>query len=232
MFGLGGFLCIKSLGFLECGQMNEFLHEALMRGEDTLKKLAEAQLTICGLGAIGSNLAESLARQGFKNFFLIDFDRIEEHNIGTQSYFLDELGMLKALALSNHLYRISKTIPNYSTMKLDEANVKRLLSESGIVIDSFDESESRKVVTEFCLKNRLSCLHIGLNESYGEIMWNEGYRIPQDRGLNACNYPLSRNIIILTIAVASETLIDFVLTGKRTNRFLTLKDFTIEEMEV
>ena len=212
--------------------MNEFLHEAIMRGEDTLKKLAEAQLTICGLGAIGSNLSENLARQGFKHFLVIDFDRIEEHNIGTQSYNIDEIGMLKASALSSHLYRISKALVEYSTTKLDESNVRRSLAKSEIVIDGFDNREARKAVTEFCLQENKECLHIGLNEAYGEIFWNEGYRIPQDRGENICDYPLARNIIILTIAVASETLIDFVLTGKRTNRFLTLKDFTIEEMEV
>lgn len=212
--------------------MNEFLHEMLSRGEGTLKKLAEAQLTICGLGAIGSNLSENLARQGFKHFTIIDFDRIEEHNIGTQSYHEDEIGMLKVSALSNHLYRISKAVVEYTTAKLDESNVKKLLAKSEIVIDSFDNREARKVVTEFCLKKKLPCLHLGLNEAYGEIMFNENYRIPQDRGVNACNYPLLRNIIILTIAVASETLIDFVLTGKKTNRFITLKDFHIEEMEV
>lgn len=212
--------------------MNEFLHESLMRGEDALKKLAEARITICGLGAIGSNLAESLARQGFAKFFIIDFDRIEEHNIGTQSYNLDEIGMLKTAALSNHLYRISKTLPGYTEQKLDKVNAKRLLLGSKIIVDSFDNRESRKAVTEFCLKEKLPCLHVGLNESYGECMFNEGYRIPQDRGENACNYPLARNIIMLTVAVASETLIDFILTGKKTNRFITLKDFTIEEMEV
>ncbi len=209
----------------------EFLHETLMRGEDALKKIAEARLTICGLGAIGSNLAESLARQGFKNFFIIDFDRIEEHNIGTQSYSLDEIGALKTSALSNHLYRISKILPGYYESKLDKANVKRLLVGSEIVIDSFDNSESRKAVTEFCTQTKRECVHLGLNEAYGEVVWNEEYRVPEDRGVDACNYPLARNIIMLTVAVASETLINFILTGKKTNRFITLKDFTIEEME-
>ncbi len=210
----------------------EFLHEALMRGEETLKKLAEAHLTICGLGAIGSNLTENLARQGFKHFTIIDFDRIEEHNIGTQSYHEDEVGMLKVSALSNHLYRISKASVECTTAKLNESNVKKLLSKPGIVIDSFDNSESRKVVTEFCLENKLPCVHLGLNEAYGEVMWNEEYRVPEDRGVDACNYPLARNIIMLTVAVASETLINFILTRKKTDRFITLKDFTIEEMEV
>jgi len=212
--------------------MNQFLHESLMRGEDALKKIAEAHITVCGVGAIGSNLTENLARQGFKDFFIIDFDRIEEHNIGTQSYHADEVGMQKVRALRNHLFRISKVLAECTELELDEANARRFLSEPGIVIDSFDNRASRKVVTEFCAQTKKDCLHLGLNEAYGEVMWNEEYRIPQDRGVDACNYPLARNIIILTVAVASETLIDFVLTGKKTNRFITLKDFTIEEMEV
>ena len=212
--------------------MNPFLHESLMRGEDALKKIAEVHITVCGLGAIGSNLTEKLTRQGFRNFCIIDFDRIEEHNIGTQSYHLDEVGMQKAQALRSHLFRISKASVEFRSSKLDESNDRRFLSGPGIVVDSFDNRASRKVVTEFCAQTKKDCLHLGLNEAYGEVMWNEEYRIPQDRGFDTCNYPLARNIIMLTVAVASETLIEFVLTGKKTNRFITLKDFTIEEMEV
>ena len=213
--------------------MNQFFHESLMRGEDALNKLVEARLTLCGLGAIGSNLAESLARQGFKHFSIIDFDRIEEHNIGTQSYHEDEIGMLKVAAISNHLYRISKASVEYTTAKLDETNVKRLLSKSEIVIDSFDNRESRKVVTEFCLKKKLPCLHIGLAEGYGEVIWNEIYRIPQDRGVDACNYPLARNIIMLTVAVASEVIIKFIVSGQKIkeNYTITLRDFSIQKFK-
>lgn len=213
--------------------MNPFLHESLMRGEDALKKIAEVHITVCGLGAIGSNLSENLARQGFKDFYIIDFDRIEEHNIGTQSYHADEVGMLKASALSSHLYRISKAQVEYTTVELHESNVKKLLARPRIVIDSFDNRESRKVVTEFCLEKKLPCLHVGVNEYYSEAVWNENYRVPQDnRGVDACNYPLARNTIMLAVVIASEVLIRYVLTGEKKSYFSTLKDFSIAEVDL
>ena len=42
------------------------------------------EIHIIGLGAIGSTLAEQLARMGFTNFYIYDFDRIEEKNIVNQ----------------------------------------------------------------------------------------------------------------------------------------------------
>jgi len=35
-----------------------FHHEALYRGQDALSRLSAVRLTICGAGAVGSNLVE------------------------------------------------------------------------------------------------------------------------------------------------------------------------------
>jgi len=48
--------------------------EAIYRGADQLAKLASQRLTLCGAGALGSNLADNLARQGFRDLRVIDRD--------------------------------------------------------------------------------------------------------------------------------------------------------------
>ena len=63
-----------------------FLHERLLRGENFQDLLGS--VTIVGCGATGSNLADNLVRQGFKKINLIDFDRVEEHNLNNQIYSL------------------------------------------------------------------------------------------------------------------------------------------------
>src|ERR1051326_7733940 len=65
---------------------DKFLHEALYRGQEAIAKLGQAQITICGAGALGSHLIDTLARQGVRRLTVIDMDRVEEHNIGTQIY--------------------------------------------------------------------------------------------------------------------------------------------------
>ena len=53
----------------------KFHHEAIYRGEGRLAQLAAVPLTLCGAGALGSQLADNLARQGFAQLRVIDRDR-------------------------------------------------------------------------------------------------------------------------------------------------------------
>src|ERR1043165_3988068 len=83
----------------------KFHHEEIFRGSDAMAKLAQARVALCGAGALGSNLADNLARQGVRALRVIDLDRVEEHNISTQIYGEAEIGAWKAEALRNRLFR-------------------------------------------------------------------------------------------------------------------------------
>lgn len=65
---------------------------------------------IIGCGAIGSNVAELLARQGVENFVLWDEDIVESHNIVNQLYVDSEINKPKTEALSEHLLAINPKI--------------------------------------------------------------------------------------------------------------------------
>lgn len=60
---------------------SKFHHEEIYRGKDLISKLGKYKITVCGVGALGSNLVDNLARQGFSNFKVIDMDRVESHNV-------------------------------------------------------------------------------------------------------------------------------------------------------
>ena len=83
----------------------KFHHESLFRGPDLLTRLASARVTLCGVGAVGSNLADNLARQGIAKLRVIDHDRVEEHNVSTQLYGETDIGTWKVEALRNRLFR-------------------------------------------------------------------------------------------------------------------------------
>jgi molybdopterin/thiamine biosynthesis adenylyltransferase len=62
-----------------------FEEEALIRtisawGKRTQEDISRVKICIVGLGSVGSMVAESLARTGFANFILIDFDKYEVKN--------------------------------------------------------------------------------------------------------------------------------------------------------
>lgn len=202
-------------------------HEIIYRGKDDIGKLSKARLIVCGAGALGSNLVAHLARQGFKNMTVIDRDRVEEQNIGTQVYSVDDIGGLKAEILRNLIYReVGEDIEAISK-ELTAKNASKFLNGFDVVIDSFDNSVSRRVITEHCKEANVPCLHIGVNGDYGELRWNEKYIIPSDAGDDICDYPLARNLIYLVTAVAGELLIRFILDGDKENYSITLGDLRI-----
>jgi molybdopterin/thiamine biosynthesis adenylyltransferase len=209
----------------------KFHHEAIYRGAEQVAKLVDHQLTICGAGALGSQLADNLARQGSRQLRVIDRDRIEEHNVGTQLYGESEVGAWKVEVLRQRLFRATGVEVEAIRKELSDRSARSLLQDGGLVIDTFDNSKSRQLVQEQCRVLQLPCLHVGLYADYGEVIWDERYRVPQDVAGNVCDYPLARNLILLVIAVASEVVIRFALEGVRQDLSVTLRDFAIRPLE-
>ena len=210
---------------------DKFLHESIYRGAEAVAKLAVPQITICGAGAVGSHLAENLARQGFKRFRVIDCDRVEEHNVNTQLYSVGDVGAWKVEVLRNRLFRAVEVEIDVVSKRLNDRNVRRLLNGSDIVVDSFDNSVSRQLVQTNCRTANIQCLHVGLHTDYCEAIWDHQYRVPQDVEGDVCEYPLARNLVLLSVAIASETLLRFVLSQERISRCATLGDFAVRILE-
>ena len=206
----------------------KFLHEALYRGHEAIDRLAQAQIIICGAGALGSHLIDTLARQGAQRLKVIDQDRVEEHNIGTQLYDEGDIGAFKAEVMQSRCFRATGIELEVVAKQLNDRNVAKLLRGANLVIDSFDNSASRRLVTDYCRAEGLACLHLGMNADYGEIKWNEHYRVPGDvvEG-NACEYPLARNLILVVVALGSEAALRFLLDGHKESYSFTLRDLSV-----
>lgn len=211
--------------------MKTFVHEEAYRGKGILEKIAKGKFTICGLGAIGSNLIMNMARQGFTNFHAIDFDRIEDHNRHTQIWGIKEVGQLKATMMQRRLYDEMGLKIIVEPKKLEESNIKKLVQKDTIVIDGFDNTESRGLVTKYCLDNKIECLHIGMHQDYAEVIWNENYKVPKKHGKDICEYPLARNIILLAVAIGTEVILRYVASGIKESYAITLKDCNISRLE-
>ena len=210
---------------------SKFLHEEVYRGAESVAKLSKPLITICGAGALGSNLADNLARQGFRNLRVIDRDRVEEHNVSTQRYGASDVGAWKAEVLRNQLFRSVEIEIDAVTKALVERNARKLLKGSDIVVDTFDNSDSRQLVQQYCRDAKIECLHVGMYADYCEVIWDENYRVPNDVAGDVCEYPLARNLVLLVVAIASEALVRFVLSGSREDRSATLTDFSVQALE-
>lgn len=202
-------------------------HEQLYRGAEPLARLAALRVTLCGAGAVGSNLADNLARQGLLHLRVIDHDRVEEHNVSTQLYGEGEVGTWKVEALRNRLFRAAGVEVDPVRKQLTDQNAKQLLRDSDLIIDAFDNTHSRQLVQDHSRGAETPCLHVGLHADYCEVVWDECYRVPRDVAGDVCDYPLARNLVLLSIALASEAVMRFVISGARDGWTATLGDFAI-----
>jgi molybdopterin/thiamine biosynthesis adenylyltransferase len=210
--------------------MSIYTHEQLYRTPAVMQRLAEVKLTVCGAGALGANICESLARSGCRQLRVIDNDRIEERNLSTQPYQRADVGAPKGRVLANMLYRAVGVKLTAELKRLAAGNVARLLRDTDLVVDTFDNSRSRQLVQDHCRQAGLPCLHAGLAADYGEVIWDEEYQVPSAAQDDICDYPLARNLVTLTAAVASEVIIEQLAGGCRRSFTITLKDLTISRL--
>jgi molybdopterin-synthase adenylyltransferase len=210
--------------------MSIFFHEQLYRSPSVMLLLKNFPITVCGAGALGANITESLARSGFCQLTVIDRDRIEERNLSTQPYYRSDVGAFKAKILANNLYRALGVKVDAHSKELTPANATQLLANSATVIDTFDNSVGRQAVKDYCASASVPCLHVGLAADYSEIIWNEHYRVPSAANDDVCDYPLARNLVMLTVAVACEVIVGFVATKEQQNLTCTIGDFAVRPL--
>lgn len=123
--------------------------EALVsrHGKSRQEKFARGRIAICGLGGLGSRVAELLTRAGVGYLRLVDFDRLEPTNLNRQFYFADQLGRYKADALAENLKRISPyTKLEIHKEKVTEENLPALLRGVDVIVEAFDAPAAKALL--------------------------------------------------------------------------------------
>jgi len=207
--------------------MSYQFHESLYRTPEVMERLKTRRITLCGAGALGANLAETLARMGCQSLTVIDKDRVEERNLSTQPWFKSDVGSPKAKILANSLFRALGVSLTPVCQELTKANASKLLNGSELVVDCFDNSPSRKLIQDHCREEGLEALHAGLAADYSEVIWDAQYGVPSEAQDDMCDYPLARNLVLLTVAVTSEVIVGWVATGEKRSFSLTLGDLHV-----
>ncbi len=204
-----------------------FLHENLYRD---LAPAADRLVTICGAGALGANLLETLARMGLRHLRAIDRDRVEVHNLSTQPWTQQDVGAPKVRVMANALYRAVGARVDPRHAELTPANAAALLAESAVVVDAFDNIPARRAVSEAAATLGIPCLHIALGGAgdYGCGLWDADYSLPGSvSGIDGCDYPLTRPLVLLVAAAAAEVLTGYLLDDSKRGFEVTLRDLRL-----
>lgn len=100
---------------------------------------------IVGLGATGSYLSLFLGRLGLKELTLVDPDKFEIHNIGSQLATFNDVGKHKVNAIKQHLLAATdvKYIQSYNR-KIEEMGSNLFYKD--IICSTLDSMEGRKYV--------------------------------------------------------------------------------------
>ena len=107
----------------------------------------KTDITIVGVGSTGSFVALTLAKMGFNNINIIDYDNVEEHNIPGQFYRVDDIGISKVGALTNIIKDFTGSNINFDECKIeDDYNFD--LTANSLVIICVDTMEARQLIYE------------------------------------------------------------------------------------
>ena len=140
-------------------------------GEEGQKKLMDSRVTIVGCGGLGSVAANNLARAGIGHLRIIDRDAVDFSNLGRQVLY-DEAdadgNKPKAFAARQKLGFINSgiTIEAFND-EINHANIRKFLKDSDLIIDGTDNLETRVMLNETCISEKIPWVYGSVAASYG-----------------------------------------------------------------
>lgn len=143
-------------------------------GESGQQKLIESRVIICGCGALGSVIANTLARAGVGFVRIVDRDFLELNNLQRQVLY-DESdvasGLPKAIAAANRLRAINSQIEIEPIVTdVNFANVEELCSDVDLILDGTDNFEIRFLLNDVSQKLMIPWVYGGCIGADGQTM--------------------------------------------------------------
>ncbi len=142
-------------------------------GIDGQKKISTARVAIIGVGALGSVSAQLCARAGIGFLRLIDRDVVEPSNLQRQVLFTEtdgREGLAKASAAKKQLELINSEIQIEAVIEdLHAENISGLLQDIDVILDGTDNFETRYLLNDYAVKNKIPFIYGGAIETRGMV---------------------------------------------------------------
>ncbi len=123
-------------------------------GEAGQAKLKSSKVLVIGCGGLGSPLLQYLASAGIGTIGLVDYDRVEIHNLHRQIlYTHKDIGKYKAEVAAEKLKTINpKANIQVFNVKLDATNALDIIKDFDIIADGTDNFPTRYLVNDASVK--------------------------------------------------------------------------------
>ena len=140
-------------------------------GEAGQQRLGRSRVLLVGCGALGSVVAEILARAGVARLTLADRDYIDESNLQRQSLYTEDdcrQGLPKAVAAARHLTEINSGVELVpQVLDVNARSIESLVRNHDLIIDGTDNFETRYLLNDASLKWNLPWVYGACVGSYG-----------------------------------------------------------------
>lgn len=117
--------------------------------------LKQTTVAVIGVGAVGRQAAIQCVAMGVGNVIIVDFDKVEPHNMGPQGYWPQDLGKFKVDALAEELLQINPAVNlTVQNAKFDPEHIKGV----GYVLSCVDDMHVRKAIFEAATSDMLDLI--------------------------------------------------------------------------
>lgn len=198
-------------------------------GEEGQKRLNSAKVVIIGCGALGTAVANNLARSGIGYLRIVDRDYIELSNLQRQILFDEEDikdNLPKVIAAEYKLKKINSNITIESIIKdVNSSNIENICKDMDLILDATDNLNIRYLINDVSIKLNIPWI-------YGAVIGSTGMtytiipketpcfrcimpNIPPAGAIDSCDLVGVLNSIVSIIASMQSTEAIKLLIGKK-----------------
>lgn len=138
------------------------------------KKIQDGSAVVIGCGALGTVIANNLARSGVGRIRIVDRDFVELDNLQRQILFDEDDAKNrtpKAVAAVEKLKKINSSIELESVVSdVNPKNVENLINGFNVVMDATDNIETRFLLNDACIKSGIPWIYGAAIGGYGMAM--------------------------------------------------------------
>src|SRR5262245_8449778 len=143
-------------------------------GPEGQHRLLASRALVCGCGALGSVLANTLARAGVGHLRIVDRDFLELNNLQRQVLYEESdvaAELPKAIAAAEHLRRINSQIEIEPVVAdVDAGNIMALCDGVDCIVDGTDNFETRFLLNDASLSTKIPWVYGGCIGAEGQSM--------------------------------------------------------------
>jgi len=152
-----------------------FLRQYMLWGEERQEELAKKSILIVGSGGLGCSVSLALSGSGIGRIDLVDFDRVELHNIHRQVLFgVEDVGAYKAKIASKKIASRNPMVKSSAYISDFEQFIAENKQKYDLIIDATDNLFVREQIDAYAKEQAIAWIYGSVEEFNGQVcLFNE-----------------------------------------------------------